>query len=151
MTFNARTATTIVMLALFASATLLALGLPSKAAFMPLLVGIPGTILCAWQLIIDLRRAPDDVVEVDAEDQPQDSRTETEVFLWLAVFAIALVGFGFVVGGPFVVAAYVRYSSRDTWGTALFAGAATLTALYGVFIWLLELPLFRGLVLEALL
>ena len=64
--------------------------------------------------------------------------------------AVALVGFGFVIGGPVIVTAFVRYSSRDSWKNALFAGAGTFAVLFGVFIWLLELSLFPGLIIEAL-
>ncbi len=151
MTFNGRLATSLVMLALFVGACVLSLGLPQKAAFMPLLIGVPGAILCLWQVILDLRRAPS---EPDDDDEdvatPRDSRTEAEVFLWLAIFSVALIGFGFVLGGPLVVAAFIRFSSGDKWRNALFAAAGTFLVLYGVFIKLLELSLFQGLVLEAL-
>ncbi len=155
MTFNGRTATSLVMLALFVTACILALSLPSKAAFMPLLVGIPGTILCLWQVILDLRRSPSAPKESrrdadDEEETPDDARSEAEVFFWLFAFTAVLVGFGFVVGGPIIVTAFVRYSSRDSWKNALFAGAGTFAVLFGVFIWLLELSLFQGLVIEAL-
>jgi hypothetical protein len=149
MTFNGRTATTLVMLALFVGASVLALGLPSKAAFMPLLIGVPGIILCAWQLVLDLRRAPDAAPD-PGDDTPDDGQTETATFLWLGAFSVALIGFGFVVGGPIIVAAFVRLSSRESWLNAVFAGLGTLIVIYGVFIWLLGVPLFPGLVLRAI-
>lgn len=149
MTFNGRTATSLVMLALFVGACVLALGLPQKSAFMPLLIGVPGALLCFSQLILDLRREPEEAAPKEAA--PDDSRSEAEVFLWLGLFSVTLIGLGFVVGGPLVVTAFVRFSSRDSWQNALFAGAGTFAVLYGVFIWLLELSLFQGLILEALL
>lgn len=147
---NGRTATTLVMLVLFVGACLLALGLPRQAAFMPLLVGVPGALLCLWQLILDLRAAP---AAAGAAEEPkgEDGRSEREVFLWFAGFAVALFGFGFTVGGPLIVFAFVKLSSDETWGNALVAGAGTFAVIYGVFIWLLELPLFQGLILEAIL
>lgn len=148
MTFNARTATSLVMFLLFAGACLIALDLPQKAAFMPLLVGIPGAILCLWQLILDLRRAPDAPPD---RDEAEEGRSETEVFLWLGGFAVAIIGFGFIVGGPLIVAAFVRLSSGESWKNAIVAGAGTFAVIYGVFILLLELPIFQGLVLEAFL
>ena len=153
MTFNGRTFTTVVMLTLFLGAIFLATGLPQKAAFMPLLIGIPGAILCFWQLVLDLRRAPDDLTAIeDPEDAPsKDGQSEAQAFLWLAIFSGVLIGFGFVVGGPLVVAAFVRFSSHDSWKNALFAGAGTFAVLFGVFIWLLELTLFPGLILEAIM
>ncbi len=150
MTFNGRIATSLVMLGLFVGACVLALGLPSKAAFMPLLIGIPGVILCTWQVILDLRRAPDAPAD-PGDEETEDGQTEAAAFLWLGLFSIALIGFGFIVGGPLIVAAFVRFSSGEGWRNAVFAGAGTLAVLYGVFIWLLELPLFPGLVLRALI
>ena len=150
MTFSTRAATSLFMLALFAGASLLALGLPQKAAFMPLLVGIPGAILCLWQLVLDLRRPP--VADKKADDETVgETRSEIEIFLWLGAFSGMIIGFGFVIGGPFVVAAFLRLGNRESWQIALIAGAGTFAVVYGVFILLLELPLFQGLVLEALL
>jgi hypothetical protein len=149
LTFDGRTATTLAMLVLFAGACLLALGLPQKAAFMPLLIGVPGTILCLWQLILDLRRAPE--AEAPADEKVEGAQSEAAIFLWLAAFSVAIVGFGFVLGGPLVVFAFVKFASGESWKNAIIAGLGTFAVVWGVFIWLLELPLFQGLVLEALL
>jgi hypothetical protein len=148
--FNGRIATTLVMLGLFVGACLLALGLPSKAAFMPLLIGIPGALLCAAQLVIDLRREATEPA-AEAADSDGEGLSEVASFVWLGLFAGALLGFGFIVGAPIIVAAYVKFASRDTWGSALFAGAGTFAVMYGMFIWLLELSLFQGLILGRLL
>ena len=147
--FNARTLTTFVMLVLFAGACILSLDLPKKAAFMPLLIGVPGAILCAWQLILDLRRGPDEAAAEPGEEI-EEGQSELMAFVWLGLFFVALTGFGFLVGAPVIVVAYVRFASRETWQNALFAGAGSFAVMYGVFIWLLELSLFEGLVLEWL-
>jgi len=148
--FDARKITTLVMLGLFTGATFLALSLPAKAAFMPFLVGIPGMLLCLAQLVIDFRT--DNRVEDAAVGQGKDegSRSEVQMFLWLGLFTVALVGFGFVWGGPIIVMLFVRFSSKDTWLNAFFAGAGTFATLFGVFVWMLELKLFPGLVVQAL-
>jgi hypothetical protein len=148
MTFDGRLLTTLVMLALFVGACLMALALPAKAAFMPLLIGVPGVLLCAAQLVIDLRRPP--APEAPERETSADARSEVEVFVWLGLFAGALTGLGFLVGAPLVVAGFVRFSSRESWQNAIFAGAGTFAVMYGVFVWLLELSLFPGLLLERL-
>jgi hypothetical protein len=150
MILNARFLTTLVMFALFVAACVLALGLPTKAAFMPLLVGVPGALLCGAQLILDLRRGPDAPVEADEDDVDTSAQSEAQAFGWLALFAVALVGFGFVAGGPIIVGAFVRFSSKDTWKNAAIAAGGTFVVLWGIFIWLLELSLFKGLIVEAL-
>ena len=151
---DGRKLTTLVMLAIFVAVCVMALSLPTKAAFMPLLIGIPGAILCAVQLVIDLRREPEaEIVAPDpvANVTGDGAQSEAEAFLWLALFTVALLGFGFILGGPVIVGAFVRYSSRDSLQNALFAAGGTFAVLYGVFIWMLELSLFQGFVLEALL
>jgi hypothetical protein len=150
MTFDGRTLTTLFMFLIFAGACFIALGLPQKAAFMPLLVGIPGALLCLWQLVLDLRRAPEEPKQ-SKEEKPEDSSSELEAFFWLGAFSVAIIGFGFLVGGPLIVTAFIRYSSRESWRNAIFAGVGTFALIWGVFIWLIELPLFDGLVLEAIL
>jgi hypothetical protein len=86
---------------------------------------------------------------VDTKDE--GSRSEVQMFLWLGLFTLALVGFGFVWGGPIIVMLFVRFSSKDTWLNAFFARAGTFATLFGVFVWMLELKLFPGLVVQALL
>lgn len=149
MTFDGRTATSLVMFLLFLGACLMAMGLPTKAAFMPLLIGIPGTLMCAAQLMLDLRgeREPPKPVE----KANADSRSEVEVFVWLGLFAVVLLTLGFLIGAPLIVIAFVRFSSREPWTSALFAGIGTFVVLYGVFTLLLEQSLFEGLILEMLL
>lgn len=152
MIFSDRILTTLTMLALFSGACLLALELPSKAAFMPLLIGVPGVLLCVAQLVLDIMRQRQEGPPVDVAEAPEKSgdqaKSELEMFLWLIEFTVALLLFGFVVGGPLSVLLFVRLSSKDSWLNAFFAGAGTLVVLYGVFIWLLELTLFRGFLIE---
>ncbi|KKL50947.1 hypothetical protein LCGC14_2300390, partial [marine sediment metagenome] len=146
MTFDGRVATTLVMTGLFAGACLLSLGLPQKAAFMPLLIGVPGLLLCLAQLVIDLRRPapPPEKIAPETAGPPPSGQTELQAFAWLGAFAGVLLGFGFILGGPILVAAFVRLSSKDTWRSALFAGGGTFVVLWGIFVWLLELSLFPG-------
>ncbi len=150
MTFDGRTATSLVMFLLFAGACVMALDLPAKAAFFPLLIGIPGALLCAAQLVLDLRRTAPAPPAPKAEGTGGEGQSEAQAFAWLALFFGVLVGFGFIVGAPLIVTAFIRYSSGDKWRNALFGGAGTFFVMYGVFIWLLELSLFEGLVLEWL-
>jgi len=150
-----RLATTLVMLAIFVGMTLMALGFPDKAAFTPLLVGIPGIILCLVQLVLDLTgrarlAGPADDEEFGDRDGDDIAPREWFMFVWLAVFTAAIVGFGFHVGGPLVVFLYVRFGEREPWLNAILAGAGTFLVVWLVFTKLLELPLFGGLLLPTL-
>lgn len=150
-----RIATTLVMLAIFAGMSLIALGFPEKAAFTPLLVGIPGVVLCLAQLAIDLTgraKAAGPGNDEGLDDRAGDAISGREwfMFVWLAVFTVAIVGFGFHVGGPLVVFLYIRFGEREPWLNALIAGAGTFLVVWLVFTKLLELPLFGGLLLPTL-
>ncbi|HSM42039.1 MAG TPA: tripartite tricarboxylate transporter TctB family protein [Afifellaceae bacterium] len=154
MTFDGRKLTTLFMFALFAGACLLALDLPTKAAFMPLLIGIPGALLCAAQFVVDWRteaRGQERASDKRDDETDENGQSELEAFVWLGLFTIVLLAFGFVVGGPIAVGIFVRFSSRESWPNALFAAAGTFAVLYGVFAWMLGLSLFEGFVLEKLL
>ena len=154
MTYHGRLLTTVVMFAIFASMSLLALGFPAKAGFMPLLVGIPGAILCFAQIILDFRRDPSADIEEEKDAEPEEgdetAKSELTMFMWLGAYTIGLLGFGFLIGGPVLVFLYVRFCNGDSIRTALISSIGTLAVLYGMFIWLLELSLFEGLIIEAL-
>jgi len=150
-----RIATTLVMLAIFAGMSLIALGFPEKAAFTPLLVGIPGAILCLAQLAIDVTgraraAGPDGDEEFGDRDGDAVTGREWFMFAWLAVFTAALIGFGFHVGGPLVVFLYIRFGEREPWRNAILAGVGTFLVVWLIFTKLLELPLFGGLLLPTL-
>jgi len=143
------------MLAIFAGMTLMALTFPEKAAFTPLLVGIPGVILCLAQLVFDLTgrahlAGPNSDGEFGDRDGDAISKREWFMFAWLAVFAVAVVGFGFHIGGSIVVFLYVRFGEREPWLNAVLAGVGTFLVVWLVFTRLLELPLFGGLMLPTL-
>lgn len=151
-----RIATTTVMLALFTGASLLALGFPSKAGFAPLLVGVPGALLCLAQLVIDIRArtaSPADGAEAAEDYDGKDSLSPREwfMFLWLGIFTAVIVGLGFHVGGPIAVFLYLRWGEREPWANAILSGLGTLLMMWLIFTELLELSLFDGLLLPILL
>jgi hypothetical protein len=152
---SGRITTTLVMLAIFAGMTIMALGFPQKAAFTPLLVGIPGVILCLAQLAIDMMgrsrlAGPDNDGEFGDNDGDAIVPREWFMFAWLGVFTAAIIGLGFHIGGSLVVFLYVRFGEREPWLNAVLAGAGTFVVVWLMFTKLLELPLFSGLLLPTL-
>lgn len=144
MILDGRLLTTLVMFAIFAGASAMALGFPAKAGFVPLLIGIPGAVLCAVQLLIDLRRATRGAPEAKPAGEAPRAGREAFMLLWLLVFTAGLLGLGFLWGGPLLVFLYLLIGERERLTTALFAGVGTFIVLYGGFVWLLELTLFPG-------
>jgi hypothetical protein len=155
MILSGRNATTLVMIAIFAGACLMALTLPGQAAFMPLLVGVPGLLLSLGQLVLDItgHGGPSEKSEADMARAATDrskGRSEAVMFGWLGLFTVALIAFGFLIAGPILVLLFVRIASRAPWWQAIVAGLATLLVIWGVFVWLLGMPIFEGLLLAWL-
>jgi hypothetical protein len=147
MIFNGRAITTLIMLAIFAGMTVIGMSYPDKARMMPLLVGIPGTILALAQLIHDFRFPEAKAVDVDTSIE---RRREIKMFFWLALFFAGVMGFGFVYAAPLLVFAFLLFGQNESLTVALFGGAGAWVILYGVFTRILELFLFEGLLLPLL-
>jgi hypothetical protein len=136
------------MLAIFAAMSIIGMSYPDKARMMPLLVGIPGSILALAQLIRDVR-FPE--VKARTDESVAELRTEFKMFFWLAVFFAGVLGFGFIFAAPVLVFAFMRLGQKETWLVAAFGGIGTWTILYGIFEKMLELSLFQGLLLPYLI
>ncbi|HMI95820.1 MAG TPA: tripartite tricarboxylate transporter TctB family protein [Micropepsaceae bacterium] len=137
-----RTLTAGIMFAVFVVMVGLALTYPQDARFLPLVIGIPGLVLSGAQLAIELRTRP------DKEFTAENRKAEWKMFGWFVLFVVVIILFGFPYAGPIMVAVYLHFSWRERWyvslGSALFAWAV----LYGVFEYVLGLPLFEGLVFQ---
>jgi len=150
MIFNGRIITTTAMLAIFAGMSAMALTYPEKARFLPLLISIPATLMCLAQLVFDVRGAlRDRTAEVTAEATLEHPR-EVKMFVWLALFLIGIMSFGFLLAAPLLVSAFLRFGEKESWGIAVLGGFGAWIILYGVFTWLLELFLFEGFITPLL-
>jgi Tripartite tricarboxylate transporter TctB family len=146
LSISSRVLTAAVMLAIFAGMTVIALGFPAQAQLMPLLIGVPGTLMALLQLIKELRAPaePPPVAEATFEAQREQAR-ERKMFLWLALFLAGILAFGFLWATPVLVFAFLRFSERESWSVAAVGALGAWLVLYLVFVKLLELFLFEGL------
>jgi hypothetical protein len=136
------------MLLIFLTMSLLALGFPGKARIMPLLVGVPSTLLALIQLIHEIRTSPDD--SGDAEDRKKRNKAERSMFFWIFLFAFGILGFGFTYAGPVLVFGFLYFGRKETLSVALISAAATWAVLFGFFEMGFKIPLFSGLFVEWL-
>lgn len=148
MIFSGRAATSLVMLAIFSAMTIIALGFPDKARMMPLLVGVPGTLLALAQLISDFRAVDPDKQFAEGE---VERRRERHMLGWIAAFLAGVLGFGFLIAAPLLVFAFLRFGQRESWTVAIVSGVGVWVILYAVFTRMLGLFLFEGLVLPLLI
>ena len=131
-----------IMVVVFATAVGLSFTYAPETRMLPLVIGIPGLVLSIIQLLTELRARPEPAVT--AEEHTREGR----MFAWFFVFVGGLVLFGFLYGGPALVAAYLYFSGREKWYVALIAAAFAWVVLYGVFEQFLGLPLFEGLLMQ---
>lgn len=140
---SGRVATSLVMSALFTVFVAQALFFRREAAIMPMLIGLPGLVLSFAQLIIDIRKAG------AAEEGPIFSERERMIMLWLTGFVLGVIAFGFVIGAPLLVAAYLLFPAGERLLPAVMGGGLCLAGMYGLER-LLNIPVFEGLVIQYL-
>ncbi len=146
---NGRVGTAFVMLLIFLSMSLMALGFTDKARLMPLLVGIPGILLGFVQLTTEIRQS----AQRSADEANSDalSKAERNMFLWIFIFFFGLLGFGFIYAAPIVVFAFMYAGKKESLLVASLGAVGTWVVLFGFFEQIMEIPLFQGLVVEWLL
>lgn len=144
ITIDGRVATSAVMLSIFAVMVAMSAGYPAQSRFLPLIVGIPGILLCLAQLTIDIRR-PRDADESLYEGRML-LRREVALFAWLTCFVGTVLLFGFLAATPVMIFAFLRFSERESLRLSAILAIASVSGLYVIFDLIMELPLLEGVV-----
>ncbi len=145
--FTGPVLTAVIMLAIFLTMSLMALGFPGKARLMPLLVGVPASALA--QVLIELRKAMAATAESDAQ-QITALWNERYMLVWMLLFFLGILGFGFLYASLFLVFAFLYIGKKETIKVGALGAAGTWAILYGLFEQAFEIPLFDGLLIEWL-
>ena len=145
---NGRVATALVMLLIFLSMSLVALGFTEKARLMPLLVGIPGTILGIIELVNEMRATIRQAQTGEALDVL--TKAERAMFGWVFLFFIGILCFGFTYAGPLLVFTFMFAGKKESLPVALISAVGTWAVLFGFFEQMMAIPLFPGIVIEWL-
>jgi hypothetical protein len=147
MSISGRILTAAVMFVIFAGMTVMALGFPAQAQLMPLLIGVPGTLMALVQLIKEVRAPAEAPSDAEAAlEAREEQRRERKMLLWLGLFLAGILAFGFLWATPVLMFAFLRFSERESWAIAAIGAIGAWLILYIVFVRLLELFLFEGLV-----
>lgn len=146
---NGRVATALVMLLIFLSMSLLALGFTEQARLMPLLVGVPGSLLGIIELISEMRHSAQQAARGDSSDDV--TAAERAMFGWVIAFFLGILCFGFTYAGPLLVFAFMLAGKKESLTVALISAVGAWAVLFGFFEQMMEIPLFPGLVVEWLL
>ncbi len=143
---SSRVLTAGVMAAVVVSMTVLAFGFPPAARLMPLLAGLPGSVLALICLGREVRGALEDAAPEAADAR----RAERAMLAWTLAFFAGILAAGFLIAAPLLVVAYLRVGARERWTIALGSAAITWALLYGLFELAFRIPLFDGLLVAAL-
>ena len=139
------TMTSLIMLMVFLFLTGQAIFFHPAARVMPLLVGVPGTILCLCQLIAELRSR-----NRESDGGPLFSGGEMTISAWLLAFIIGIAALGFSIGSPPLVTGYLYFVAKERLQTALVAGVFCFVFLHVFFERLMNTQLFDGLLIQYL-
>ena len=138
------------MTVIFAVMVLVATQYPPDARMLPLVIGIPGTILCFIQLGFELR-ASNRTQHLPGEtgnlkEESTNVMKELTFFLWFPAFILSVLLIGFIATTLFMVFIFLRMSQRESMKLSVGLSLGGAIVLYLVFEILLALPLFNGVV-----
>lgn len=128
------------------------LGYPYRARFFPLII----ISLCGVLVLVELLKAFIPILKTEPGNQDikiSEEAVDTEkhqplkflfTMVWIGVFALVLWLFGFVVGLPLFLLAYVKMHG-EKWRWALILPAMMFVIVYVGFVIVLKSPLYEGL------
>lgn len=150
---NGRVLTALVMLTIFVIMTVMAFDFPTKGRLMPLMVGIPASLLALIQFFSEyravaakLKGGAETAVHTEKAEKKTDKKEEMKMIVWTTIFFIALLCFGFVYASPVLVFAFLYFHSKETLLTSLISAVSTWLVIYMTFIKWFQIPLFKGLI-----
>jgi hypothetical protein len=131
-----------ILFAGFLSMSAAAIGYPTTARAVPLLVGLFGAALSAVQFVRAMRQRQ----TVSVEDFASLSRGHLAMFVWLVGAAAAVAVLGILAGGAIFVIAFLRGRLGESWSSAVPAGLALSAVLHLMLERGLGVYLFGGLI-----
>ena len=113
------------------------------ARTMPLLICVPGLILCFAQFIIDLKSH-----HGETDGRQVFSSGEAMTTMWIVGFILGISLLGFDYGSPLMVASYLYFYAGERLRTSLAAALASVVFTYGFMDRLMGIQLYQGLLFE---
>jgi hypothetical protein len=132
-----------VIILIFGSLSLMALTLSSQAMLLPLIIGVPGVLLCMIAVLRELRSG----FARPEIDNPL-SRREVGAMMWNAGVWLSALLFGFMVGAPLVTAGYFAAGLKKGVLCSVAGGFTCFLITWGLFDRLLDIQRFEGLLLR---
>ncbi len=127
-----------ILLLVFGGAAVASLGFPPRARTYPLVVGVVGVLITAWELLAFHSRARSGPVQPSLPGDREVMRPATigEQFprvlpflIWIGGYLVAVWVAGLVVASGLFVGVFLSREGRVRWHTAVLAGAGIIILL----------------------
>jgi len=142
---DARTLFAAAIALIFFAFCVMAAPLPAAARLLPLVIGIPGTLLAVAVVVQEARMgktaAAKDIVRAPGE---------ASAISWIATFWLGIMLRGFSAGAPLVTGLYLLIGLRYGVAKSLLAALLCFALTYGLFGVVFHTPLFEGLLARLL-
>jgi len=147
---NGDIVTAFLMTLIFLVMVLLATQYPPDARMLPLVIGIPGTILCfiqlGFELLASYRKLPSSSDSANLKIETTNLKKEVAFFLWFPAFIISVLLIGFLATALIMVFLFLRMSQRESMKLSMGLSVGGTLVLYLVFELILAMPLFSGFI-----
>jgi len=152
MSVNGKVMMSLVMLAIFGSMVGMAMTYPPETRLLPLVIGIPGILLAAIQVGVDMagakREAGSAKVAEGSALAAGTIKSELVLLAYLAALAAAILSFGFWLTIPVFLIVFLRAHEAESWRLTLGLALGAWAGLYLVFDQVLEILVHRGFVID---
>jgi hypothetical protein len=129
---------------------------PFKTALFPVMIGIPVALMAVTELILSLRgqkKAERGGVDFKLSEDvdPQVAMKRTLItFAWIVGFFVLIILVGFPIAVLLFLFLNLKWQAKESWLITIILTAATSVFFYGLFIRLLDIPFYEGVILRAL-
>ncbi len=131
---------------------------PFKTALFPLVISLCVLILAVSELLLNLfgkEKIDKKMVQVDfklSEDVEEEVafRRTLGAFAWIVGFFVLILLLGFSIAVALFVFVYVKFQGKERWALSILMAGSSWFFFWGLFIWLLDTPLYDGWIIRVL-
>ena len=135
---------------------IMALRWPFKTALFPVIIAIPIVLMAVAELVMGLRgmkksgKGGVDFKLSEDVDPKVAMRRTLVTFAWIIGFFLLIVLLGFPIAVLLFLFLNLKWQAKEGWRLTLILTAATSVFFYGLFIRLLDIHFYEGVILRAL-
>lgn len=138
----------LVFLVFLGTALYLSFSFPKQAKVLPLLVLVPVVLTALWNFIAELKSKP----VVKDEEAAEGGQVKSFYTIFLAALSLPLLSWlaGITIGLPLFMFIYLRWVSKEGWGTVIFSVILSWVILYLGFEVLMQSDFDQGVIFKLM-